>query len=122
MKKPIRTRTFGWVLAVAVVIPLAAATETGTPEPGANSTAAVEDGRVDEMSAWSVDSGGGESSGGDFSLIAAIGQPDAGVLSGGGAVLAGGVWAGEMNLGFVFGDGFESGDTGSWSSVVGGNP
>ena len=72
------------------------------------------------MAAWSVDSGGGESSGGDISLIAAIGQPDAGELTQGDTVLNGGLWAGAEELRILFYDGFETGDTGGWSSVVGG--
>ena len=38
----------------------------------------------------SVDSGGGNSAGGDFALQAAIGQPDASSLSGGQFTMAGG--------------------------------
>ena len=43
--------------------------------------------------AWfSVDGGGGQSSGSGYALIGTLGQPDAGVLSGGGYQLAGGFW------------------------------
>jgi hypothetical protein len=38
----------------------------------------------------SIDSGGGTSSGGDFTLRADIGQPDAGSLSGGDFAMSGG--------------------------------
>ena len=41
-----------------------------------------------------LDSGGGVSTGGVFSLTGTIGQPDAGTLAGGGFTLAGGFWAG----------------------------
>lgn len=46
---------------------------------------------------WTVDSGGGSAmtgggSGGKYSLNGTIGQPDAGVLSGGKYVLYGGFW------------------------------
>ena len=42
---------------------------------------------------WTVDGGGGAlSSGPGYSLGATIGQPDAGVLSGPGYILAGGFW------------------------------
>jgi hypothetical protein len=45
---------------------------------------------------WSTTDGGGYmfSTGGGYSLGGTIGQPDAGVLSGGGYTLAGGFWAG----------------------------
>lgn len=46
-----------------------------------------------DLSWWTVDAGGGGSSGGPFVLMGAIGQPDAAVLSGGGYRLAGG-WLG----------------------------
>lgn len=45
---------------------------------------------------WSTVNGGGQtfSTGGSYTLGAAIGQPDAGVLSGGGYILEGGFWGG----------------------------
>lgn len=45
---------------------------------------------------WATVDGGGAtfSTGGDFSLGGAIGQPDAGALSGGGYTLLGGFWSG----------------------------
>ena len=45
---------------------------------------------------WSTVDGGGAtwSEGGGYSLGGTIGQPDAGVLSGGGYTLAGGFWGG----------------------------
>jgi hypothetical protein len=47
---------------------------------------------------WSTVDGGGAtwSEGGGYSLGATIGQPDAGVLSGGGYTLAGGFWGGAV--------------------------
>jgi len=46
-----------------------------------------------DLSWWTVDGGGGAlSSGPGYSLGATIGQPDAGVLSGPGYILAGGFW------------------------------
>jgi hypothetical protein len=42
---------------------------------------------------WSVDGGGGTSSGGSFALSGTIGQADAGVLSGGAYTLTVGFWA-----------------------------
>ena len=43
-----------------------------------------------DLSWWTVDGGGGTSTGGDFVLRGTIGQPDAGTLSGGDFVLRGG--------------------------------
>jgi hypothetical protein len=41
---------------------------------------------------WTVDSGGGALSGGDYALEGTAGQPDAGVLGGGSYELSGGFW------------------------------
>jgi hypothetical protein len=47
-----------------------------------------------ELSWWALDGGGGTGSAGPgYSLGGAIGQPDAGSMSGPGYVLAGGFWA-----------------------------
>ena len=43
---------------------------------------------------YTIDGGGGVSVKGDYELAGTIGQPDAGVISGGGFVLSGGFWAG----------------------------
>jgi len=43
---------------------------------------------------FTIDGGGGTSSGGNFTLIGTIGQPDAGTLSGGNYTLQGGFWPG----------------------------
>lgn len=43
---------------------------------------------------WTVDGGGGTSTGGAYALSSSTGQPDAGVLSGDGYQLSGGFWAG----------------------------
>jgi hypothetical protein len=43
---------------------------------------------------YTIDGGGGTSSGGPYTLSGTIGQPDAGRLSGGNFVLDGGFWAG----------------------------
>ncbi len=45
-----------------------------------------------DLTWYTVDGGGGTSSGGDFVLRGTIGQPDAGDLSGGDFVLRGGFW------------------------------
>jgi hypothetical protein len=44
------------------------------------------------LSWWTVDSGGGTSEGGSYSLSGTIGQPDAGTFSGGNYHLEGGFW------------------------------
>jgi len=43
---------------------------------------------------WTVDSGGGDSHGGNYALSGAIGQPDAAQSQGGSYTLSGGFWAG----------------------------
>jgi len=110
------------VFALLLVIPISPA---GASEPAGSgiegdARAAPKFERADGMTAWSVDSGGGESNGGGFTLLAAIGQPDAGVVSQGDTVLSGGIWAGALGSGCLFCDGFESGDTGAWDSSAGG--
>jgi hypothetical protein len=48
-----------------------------------------------DLSWWTIDGGGGTSSGNGYTLNATLGQPDAGTLaSGGGYTLAGGFWHG----------------------------
>ena len=47
-----------------------------------------------DLSWWTVDGGGGDSSGGLYALSGTIGQPDAGVLTGGDYTLGGGFWGG----------------------------
>ena len=42
---------------------------------------------------WTVDGGGGISTGGVFKVSGTIGQPDAGPMSGGSFTLTGGLWA-----------------------------
>jgi hypothetical protein len=46
-----------------------------------------------EVGWFTVDGGGGASSGGEFSISGTIGQPDAGLLSGGGFTIEGGFWS-----------------------------
>jgi hypothetical protein len=46
------------------------------------------------LSWWTVDGGGGRSSGSGYSLHGTIGQHDAGGMSGGGYTLNGGFWGG----------------------------
>lgn len=47
-----------------------------------------------DLSWRTIDCGGGYSAAGDFEVEGAIGQPDAGVMAGGGFELVGGFWAG----------------------------
>jgi hypothetical protein len=42
---------------------------------------------------WTIDGGGGQSSGGSFTVTGTIGQPDAGRMSGGTFTVEGGFWA-----------------------------
>ncbi len=43
---------------------------------------------------WTVDAGGGSSSGGNYTLNGTLAQPDAGTLTGGSYALEGGFWSG----------------------------
>jgi hypothetical protein len=45
-----------------------------------------------DLSWWTVDGGGGSASGGPYSLTGTMGQPDAGILTGGDYTLGGGFW------------------------------
>ena len=47
-----------------------------------------------EITFFSIDGGGGTSSGGSYTLSGTIGQPDAGAMSGGSFILEGGFWGG----------------------------
>ena len=51
------------------------------------------------LSWWSVDGGGGQSIGGEYTLQGAIGQPEAGTIEGGDYSLTGGFWAGPSATG-----------------------
>ena len=61
-----------------------------------------------EIVSYTIDGGGGTSTGGDFSLTGTIGQTDASVEIATGSVytLAGGFWGGRL-LDFIFKGGFE---------------
>jgi hypothetical protein len=50
---------------------------------------------------WTVDSGGGTSQGGGYTVSGTAGQPDAGTLSGGGYALTGGYWSGALSNEFI---------------------
>jgi hypothetical protein len=47
-----------------------------------------------DVSWWQVDGGGGRGSGGPYTIVGTIGQPEAGMLTGGGYTLGGGFWGG----------------------------
>jgi len=47
-----------------------------------------------DLSSYTIDNGGGVSTGGDYSLVGTIGQPEAGAMSGGSYELLGGFWPG----------------------------
>lgn len=50
-------------------------------------------GQAYDLSWFTIDGGGGTSSGGTYSVTGTIGQPDAGVLSGGDYTIVGGFWS-----------------------------
>lgn len=104
-----------WLIAVPVamvIIATGVVASSAEPDPPPEAVAA------DAMDWWSVDAGGGRAAGGTWTVVSAIGQFDAGSLGGGSFDLDGGfietVEPGEPPL---FADGFETGDTGAWSSV-----
>ena len=111
-------------IAFVLTVVLAAVLGVSADPPGETAdepAAASQPDQVLDVDAWSVDSGGGSTSGGDFTLTAAIGQPDAGELTAGDTALSGGLWAGgAIPMPEIFADGFETGDTSAWSSTVGG--
>ena len=59
-------------------------------------TSALADAQSFNLTWWTVDSGGGASSSAQYTLSGSIGQPDAGVLDGGGYILGGGFWPGRV--------------------------
>lgn len=88
------------ILILVVLIPGAALAD-GPPSSGGPFT----------LERYTIDAGGGESSGGAFILRGTSGQHDAGeVLMGGAYDLRGGFWAGVNNPnGTIFRDGLETG-------------
>ena len=59
---------------------------------------------------FTIDGGGGFSAGGGFELEGTIGQPDAGILTGGNFELSGGFWAGAVPQCACLGDMNADGD------------
>jgi hypothetical protein len=95
-----------------LIVAAAVAASAAGPDPPPDAVTA------DGMDWWSVDTGGGRASGGTWSVVSAIGQFDAGGLSGGSLDLEGGfLIADEPGEPPLFADGFESGDLGAWSSA-----
>ena len=109
-------------LLVITLVPPVWSDEPESPEKEAGTNAEDASKSADDLSWWSIDSGGGQSSSGNLSLSSSIGQPDAGVVSRDGYVFAGGILSGPVDLKHVFYDGFESGDVSSWSASVGDDP
>ena len=79
MKRPRR-----WLAVAALLAALALAAPPALGQSGGGYT----------LDWFTVDSGGGPSSGGALTLNATVAQPDAGVLAGGNYTLTGGFWAG----------------------------
>lgn len=112
-----KPRLFHWssTIVLSLVLLLGPiAPDLGAAEP-AGSPKAVS---ADAMDWWSVDSGGGEASGGSWAMAAVVGQHDAGTLSGSSVTLHGGfTLVPEPAEPPLFADGFEDGNHGAWSSV-----
>jgi hypothetical protein len=70
------------------------------------------------MEWYTVDGGGGESAGSGYALRGTVGQPDCGESSQGDVAMAGGFWP-FISSAPIFADGFEWGDTRSWSFAAG---
>ena len=84
-----KSRTIAFGVASALWLAIAAPGGNHDTERSARTGAAT--GGFD-LTWFTVDGGGGTSSGGDFVLSGTIGQPDAGDLAGGGFTLRGGFW------------------------------
>ena len=63
-----------------------------------------------EITNWTIDNGGGTSSGGQFTVTGTIGQPDANpqISTGGTFSVAGGFWARAEIINLLFEDSFEN--------------
>jgi hypothetical protein len=109
-----RARSWRFVVVSLTIVMVATALTLPAEEPGDPPEAVT----ADAMDWWSVDAGGGRTSGGTWMAISAIGQFDAGTLSAGAVTMNGGfVVADEPGEPPLFTDGFETGDLGAWSSV-----
>ena len=74
-----------------------------------------------ELRAWTLEGGGGEALGGAYGVRGSMGQPEPYFSQGGSFRLQGGFLPGRASGGHIFENGFESGDTGAWSTTVGGS-
>ena len=81
-----RALTIGALLLVLVLL--------ASLVPASGAPVAAQTGGAYDLSWWSVDGGGGESTGGQYALAGAVGQPDAGTLQGETYDLAGGFFGG----------------------------
>lgn len=63
------------------------------------STVFAQNGGTYDLTWFTIDGGGGASTGGVYTVSGTVGQPDAGVLSGGNFTLAGGFWAAVQTAG-----------------------
>lgn len=69
-----------------------------------------------DLSWFTIDGGGGQSTAGDYTLVGTVGQLDTAGSGGGSYWLEGGFWS-LPGSDFIFGDGFESGGTSQWSAA-----
>jgi hypothetical protein len=84
MKKRTMFRlAFAFLFVLALVGAFPAAGQSLVPEVGSY-----------DLPWWTIDGGGGISSGRAYALTGTSGQPDAGMLTGGGYELTGGFWGG----------------------------
>jgi hypothetical protein len=90
---PLAVRCFGCLLSIALL-------QCAAGEASAQAS----------ISRFTIDCGGGRSTGGEFTLGGTIGQPDAGRVSGGSFVLSGGFWLGGGIVTAVNGDAPSEGD------------
>ena len=77
------------ILAVSGVLALA-----NQPPVHASEASALLTASGDTLMHWTVDGGGGSSSGSGYTIAGTAGQPDAGVLTGSSYTLTGGFWGG----------------------------
>lgn len=80
----------------ALLLALVASTPLAAGEAARGKQERVPEGTGYTMDWFTVDAGGGSSSGGGFSVEGTFGQPDAGDASGSGFALRGGFWPGEL--------------------------
>lgn len=112
-----RGRTTGRRIRIAAVLGMLATLAAGPVVADGDSPAEAT--APDAVEWWSIDAGGGVASGGGWTVVSAVGQPDAGALAGSSLILEGGLLpTPEPAEPPLFADGFESGDFGAWSSVT----